>query len=126
MATILVTDDDQVTRLHIGSLLEGMGHEVRYASNGEECLALDAEHHFDIIVLDLAMPVKNGFVTIRELRQRRKVSVVAVSGRVADQFDFATEAGAAYTLSKPVNPAELAGVIRAIVESGSAWDHVFV
>ena len=108
MARILIVDDDEVARLTSGAGLEAAGHDVAYAFNGEEGVAKYAETPFDVVVVDLVMPVKGGLRTIRELRELdADVRVVAVTGVAPADLDLAEGLGALYALTKPIEPVHL-------------------
>ena len=88
---ILVADDTESSQLVIGKLLERLGHTVRLASNGEEAVRLFESEPFDLVMMDIEMPVMNGFraaEVIRSLNESGKVvPIVAVSafGQLNDQ-----------------------------------------
>ena len=88
---ILVADDTEASQLVIGKLLERLGHTVRLASNGEEAVRLFENEPFDLVMMDIEMPVMNGFraaEVIRSLNESGKVvPIVAVSafGQLNDQ-----------------------------------------
>jgi len=65
----LVVDDESDVRLFVRTILETAGWTVDEAANGQEALDLANEDPPDLVVLDLMMPVKDGFETFRELRE---------------------------------------------------------
>ncbi|TMA29914.1 MAG: response regulator, partial [Deltaproteobacteria bacterium] len=67
-ATILVADDHEVNRELARALLERKGHEVLLARDGAEAVALVRERRPTMVLMDLAMPVKDGFEAARELK----------------------------------------------------------
>jgi CheY-like chemotaxis protein len=125
MPIILVIDDDEVSRLAMGSALEAEGHEVHYARNGEEGLEFYAKSPADVVIIDLAMPVMNGLVAIKEMRQRfNDVRIIAVSGVSPEQLPLAEEHGALRTMEKPVDPVELQQHIDSVLRRSMGWDDV--
>ena len=66
--TILVADDNAFSRELTRELLEASGHEVLEAINGRNALDMIGQCGPDLVFLDLQMPVRDGFVVIRELR----------------------------------------------------------
>ena len=70
VAQVLVVDDDAETRDLLGRMLDQEGCAVAEAGNGKEALARVAEHKPDLILLDLMMPVMDGFEFTRELRKQ--------------------------------------------------------
>ena len=81
---VLVVEDDPETRMVLGSYLEAAGLEVRVAANGKEAEARLAEEVPDIIILDLIMPVMDGMVFLKRLRERPEhvgIPVVICTGK---------------------------------------------
>ena len=85
---ILVVDDDQQIRdaLTVGFQLQWADSTVISASDGEEGLQLFYEHDPDVVVLDIAMPRKNGFEVLQEIRRISDVPVLILPAR-GDDFD---------------------------------------
>lgn len=65
---ILVVDDDQQIQIIIKYILEKQGYKVRTADNGSEALDIIHVHHCDLVLLDIQMPIMNGFETLVEIR----------------------------------------------------------
>jgi DNA-binding response OmpR family regulator len=122
MARILVMDDDEVGRMHMGAVIQAAGHEVGYASDGEQGVAFYKESPFDAVVVDLAMPKKNGIQAIRELcAMDRDVRIIAVSGVSPEQLTLAEEAGAMRTLVKPIHADELMQAVAGVLRRRTGW-----
>lgn len=66
---ILLADDEGINRLFVKSILTGQGWDVVEAANGKEALELFAGQDFDLIVLDIKMPVMDGKETSRKIRE---------------------------------------------------------
>jgi CheY-like chemotaxis protein len=118
-ATILVVDDDPGIQHTIGSILEDEGYAVVSAWNGHEALA-----HFDgdgvapaLIVLDLQMPVMDGYAFTAALRERGLRSKVPVMVLTADgrAQQKALQVGADGYLAKPFTLAELLEQVARLV-----------
>ncbi len=69
MARILVVDDSAVIRMKCSKLLGEKGHEVVEASNGVEALEKYQECKPDAVLLDIAMPLMDGMMTLREMKR---------------------------------------------------------
>ncbi|GAA0740301.1 response regulator [Ideonella azotifigens] len=103
---VLVAEDHATNRMVVGTLLSRLGHQVRFARNGEEALREAERHCPDLILMDLHMPGMDGLEATRQLRRRApplgRVRVIAVS---ADAFENtraqALAAGMNGFLSKP-------------------------
>ena len=114
---ILVVDDNEDLRSTIKALLQADGFDVSVAADGEAALAAHRARPADVVVTDLFMPDKDGIETIIELKKLYpKVKIVAMSGwtstQGSDYLQVAREIGAAATLQKPFDPAELSRVVR--------------
>ena len=66
---VLIAEDNESIRCLMKILLEEKGCEVLEASNGKEAIELAPEHRPDLILMDLSMPVLDGFEAARRLRQ---------------------------------------------------------
>ena len=78
---ILVADDNEDAAEALGLLLGIHGHEVKLARNGREALDIACAWEPDVVLLDLEMPVMNGFAAAQAIREQTEVPVlVALSG----------------------------------------------
>ena len=116
--SVLFVDDDPAVSAALGRALESRGYEVDYASDGNVALRKLAEGRFDVVVMDVIMPDKEGIETIIELRKRwPDLFVVAVSGggRVGpdDFLKLAEAVGADCSLAKPFRASQLVDIIDA-------------
>ena len=109
MARILVADDNADAREALVLVLRAAGHEIVEAADGDEAVARYRSDPFDLLVLDLLMPKRDGFDTLRVLKaEYPAVRALVISGawRVGgrDALAYARELGAAVTLLKPASP----------------------
>jgi two-component system response regulator FlrC len=119
MARILVVDDEEGIRSYLCEALEGDGHEVAMAADGELAAeALDRET-FDLVITDLKMPRRDGLSLLYKVRAEKpevEVIVLTAHGTVETAVD-AMKAGAFDYLEKPIgSPAELRLVARRALE----------
>ncbi|OFW06651.1 MAG: hypothetical protein A3G20_05910 [Acidobacteria bacterium RIFCSPLOWO2_12_FULL_59_11] len=126
--TIFVVDDDAAFRKLMETLLTRQGYEVSTACDGEEALEVLAQHRADLVLLDVEMPRKNGFVVCRQLKQdpeTRLIPVVLVTGlaATADRIQ-GLEAGADDFLSKPVDRNELLARVRSLLRMKAYTDEL--
>ena len=106
---VLVVDDDPAIRNLLTEVLRDSGYQVEEAPNGARAFAAIANHRPDLILLDLMMPVMNGWEFCQRLRSRpagRRLPVIVISANQRIQRD-ATEAGATDFLPKPFGLDEL-------------------
>ncbi len=125
MARVLIVDDDEITRMILGRILEDHGHQITYAPDGAAALRLFRVGRFDAVFTDLAMPEMNGLRLIQELRvEDWKLPLIAMSGVSAEQLILAEDLGAREILYKPLEPeAVLAALDRVLQEeTGGVWD----
>jgi DNA-binding response OmpR family regulator len=124
MSRILVIDDDKFVRTSIRAVIEGVGHEVKDASDAETGLSLQRAAPFDVAIVDLIMPNKEGLETIRELkRDFPTLAIIAISGGgdiVRKNFFQAAQLfGADYTLEKPFDGGELLATLEKALGGGA-------
>jgi len=106
---ILVVDDEVDQRILTQCLLEEWGYDVQTASNGKEALELARQRFPDVVLIDLNMPVMNGFEATRQLRllpQMTNAHIIAVSAYLHNNqewCDRASAAGCDKSLGKPVD-----------------------
>jgi two-component system chemotaxis response regulator CheY len=114
--SILVVDDSAVVRQHLQQALEASGFSVAEADNGARGLALACEGDFDLMIVDVNMPVMDGLEMISKLRALRKYKATPIfvltteSGTGAVQDGKA--AGATAWIVKPVKAELLVRAIR--------------
>jgi PAS domain S-box-containing protein len=118
--TVLLVDDDEVTSAALRQLLEGHGALVREARSVDQAIAQVEQAPPDVVVSDLAMPGKDGFHFLKELRaidgrRGRHTPVVALTAATNDlDRDRALRAGFERHVPKHVAPDELVSVIATL------------
>ena len=115
---ILVVDDSPTIRVALRSLLERMGHTVVEANDGEKALQMYREDRPGLVLIDVVMPVMDGYESARHMRETSAdewVPIIFLSSKEADQdLDRAIEAGGDDYLVKPVSFVVLNAKIRAL------------
>lgn len=106
---VLLVDDNQANLFVGGLMLERMGLSVRTASDGAEAVNLVAESHFDLILMDITMPIMDGETASRTLRERGyEVPIIALTAHVGDDLlEKYRASGMQELVHKPINKAEL-------------------
>ena len=116
---VLISEDNPVNRMVIEMLMESIGADVLSTENGQE--ACDAFEHraFDLILMDMQMPVMDGLTAIRRIREREqalqlpRTPIVMVTANALPEHRAASlEAGADLFVTKPVDGARLFEAIR--------------
>jgi len=116
-ARVLIVDDESAIRESLQTLLELEGYRVETAASGGEGLSRIAEHPFDLVLLDLALPDGNGIELLGEIRNRDMelpVVMITAYGTVENAVR-AMQAGASNFIQKPWDNEKLLADLRAIV-----------
>ncbi len=130
---VLVVEDHPVNRMILEAWMSSAGHTSSTAENGQIAVEMALGQHFDLIVMDVNMPVMDGLTATREIRAGGGVNaetpivVLSASARTEDH-EAGLEAGADAYLNKPIDFAALAMVmnqvgsgregLRALVDTG--------
>lgn len=105
MGFILIVEDDEQNHILMDSFIASMGHTALHAWNGQEGLNLADEHHPDLILLDMRLPLMDGWELasiISNDSQLKHIPIVAVSVRVkASDEERAMDAGCDNYIAKP-------------------------
>src|SRR5215472_16775565 len=119
MRLLLVEDEPRVARF-IAKGLREKSYAVDLAADGEEAVFQAAVNDYDLIVLDIMLPKKNGFEVCRELRNRgNRTPVLMLTARNAvDDRVTGLDSGADDYLSKPFEFKELLARVRALLRRG--------
>jgi DNA-binding response OmpR family regulator len=114
--TILVIDDDVNISKIISLYLEKEGFRAIVAHDGAEGLKTQAEEKADLIILDIMMPVMDGWDTLKELRKTSNAPVIMLSAK-GETFDkvLGLELGADDYIVKPFEPKEMIARVKAVI-----------
>ncbi len=105
---VLIVEDEVVTRTTLKSLFEAEGYNVFEAENGSEMHDFFENHTINLVIMDINLPGKNGLILAREVRDRKNVGLIFLTGRDNDvDRILGLEIGADDYLTKPFNPREL-------------------
>ena len=122
-AAVLIVDDYADTRTIVKWSLELRGYRVIEAASGEEALLIASRERPDLILMDLNMPLMDGYATMRALRSQealRGTPIVAVTAQdMAASRERANQAGCTEYLSKPIDFDRLEVLIDRLVEPAS-------
>lgn len=117
VASILVIEDDEASRMLLTYLLEAAGYRVLHAPDGSEGVRIALAESPDLILSDLQMPVMNGYEVARLLTAHprwRKVPLVAVTAfSMPGDREKALEVGFQDHISKPIDPERIVGQVQA-------------
>ena len=119
-APVLVVDDDAAIRSAVRDVLESAGIAVETAANGADALEKVSRHRPRLILLDMRMPVLDGWGFASALQERGLALPVVVMTAAADATRWADEIGAIGVVAKPFGVAELVNAVhRYSVTAGS-------
>jgi signal transduction histidine kinase/CheY-like chemotaxis protein/HPt (histidine-containing phosphotransfer) domain-containing protein len=109
---ILAAEDNAVNQLLLVELLESFGHSVEIAGNGREAVEAVEEREFDLILMDIQMPLVSGVEATRSIRQlpepMSSIPIIALSANaMSGQREEYLAAGMNDYLSKPIDAADL-------------------
>ncbi|MBV8113096.1 MAG: response regulator, partial [Silvibacterium sp.] len=113
-AKVLVVEDNELNQIVAWDLLADLGLQVSIANNGAEALEMAKKSHYDIILMDMHMPVMSGLEATRALRAMGfEAPIVGMTANVLEEDRRkCIEAGMNQHLGKPIDPAELAACLR--------------
>ncbi|PWR02552.1 hypothetical protein DKT77_10165 [Meridianimarinicoccus roseus] len=109
---ILVVDDYELNRRLLGKMLVGLGYEPDYAKDGVEAVSKASERKYDLILMDISMPVKDGVQATRAIRTEggpsadARITAVTANALIEEQARF-VRAGMDNVLPKPVSEGQL-------------------
>lgn len=121
--TILVVENEENNRCLMEQILGFAGYRYLSATNGLEALELLDHEHIDLVLIDLSMPVMDGYRATEIMRQRpdsATLPIVAVTAHaMSEDRELALQCGCTDYLAKPYRPAELISVVeRLLREAG--------
>ena len=116
MYNILITDDNRQIAAILSEYAKKNGFKASVALDGEEALNAVKNNNFDIILLDVMMPKKDGFEVCKEIRSFSNVPIIMITAKGEDyEKIMGLEMGADDYIVKPFSPGEVMARIRAIL-----------
>src|SRR5580692_9035184 len=126
LARVLVVDDSAVSRSMISAHMKEEQFEAEEAENGAIAIEKIGATQFDLILMDIQMPVMDGYQAIRAIREREKakglhsIPIIAfTASSFEDDVRRALDSGADMHVSKPVKKAALADAIKSLIRFDS-------
>jgi DNA-binding response OmpR family regulator len=124
MNQILIIDDDEMTRQTLSTALEQSGFQVEVAADGKEGIRKFRSGSFDLAIVDIWMPQKDGLDTLIEIRQHTpNAKVIAISGGgelgITTPLEWAKRLGAVAVLIKPFSIEDLRAAVRKALDSAA-------
>jgi len=124
--SVLIIDDEAAIRESLQTLLELEGYEVETAGDGQEGLLRIADRPFDLVLLDFALPDRNGIEILQEIRERdAELTVIMITAYgTVENASSAMQAGANNFIQKPWDNEKLLADVRAAVGRRRAEEEV--
>ncbi len=118
---ILCAEDNPYARVVLNTILVELGHRVDFAGSGESAVAAVDRGGFDLVLMDVTLPVMDGLAATRAIRALRgeaaRIPIIGISGRSETREEHAAmAAGMNAFLAKPVSPAALAQVVGKLAD----------
>jgi DNA-binding response OmpR family regulator len=121
---VLLVDDSVDDLAMYGEYLRMQGYDVMVATDGAQGVDMALNQHFDIAVIDIAMPKLDGIglmMVLRNYARTKNMPMVSLSARSGPEIRTAAlDAGANIALEKPYAPEELAAVIQGLLDKAGA------
>jgi two-component system response regulator CpxR len=113
---LLIVDDDVELCAMMREFFAAQGHQLAAAHDGRSGLALALDKPFDLLILDVMLPILNGFEVLAQLRHRSRLPVILLTARAQREDRLhGLDSGADDYLPKPFDPDELLARIRAVL-----------
>ncbi len=121
--TVLVVDDEELIRNVIREYLESEDYFVLESQDGVGALELIKENSIDLVILDIMMPKKDGYTTLKELKQIKNIPVIMLSAR-GEEYDklHGFDLGIDDYVTKPFSPKELMARVKAVLKRNKEID----
>ncbi|MBV7274947.1 response regulator transcription factor [Clostridium sp. PL3] len=115
--TILIVDDEERMRVLIEAYLKKEGFNVIHAENGEEALKKFKSTTIDLVILDIMMPIMDGWTTCKELRKISDVPIIMLTAKSEDEDQLlGFKLGTDSYVTKPFSPKILAAKVVALIK----------
>ena len=113
---ILLADDEKELARAVGTILKYSNYEVNIVNNGKEAVDMVKENMYDLIILDVMMPVMDGIQALKEMRKnniKTPIMLLTAKAQIDDKVE-GLDSGANDYLTKPFDKKELLARIRAL------------
>ena len=123
MARILIADDSKTELAFLLDILNGTGHEIISVIDGVQAEEKAKAEHFDLIILDVIMPNKNGFQVCRSLKrdpELKEIPIIITTSKAGESDKFwGKKQGADEYIVKPYEPVDILLAVKKYVGGGA-------
>jgi CheY-like chemotaxis protein len=120
-ANVLLVEDNEINQQVAREILEGAGLKITLANDGQEAVNAVKENEYDAVLMDVQMPVMDGYTATREIRKDerfKELPIIAMTAHaMAGDEDKSLEAGMNGHVTKPIDPDQLFGTLRKWIKS---------
>lgn len=121
MATVMVVDDSKTVRNYHSSILNSMGIDVLEADNGMEALEKSLDTNIDLYLVDINMPIMDGYSFVRDLRKQENhkfvpLIMITTQAKEEDRLN-AYKVGTNLFETKPIKPERLKAYVQILLKS---------
>ncbi|MGD9132482.1 MAG: response regulator [Desulfobacterales bacterium] len=121
-ANVLLVEDNDINQQVAKEILEGAGLKITLANDGQEAVKAVKENEYDVVLMDVQMPVMDGYTATREIRKEprlRELPIIAMTANaMAGDRERSLEAGMNDHVAKPVDPNDLFSTLAKWIEPG--------
>lgn len=120
---VLIVDDEELIRNVIKEYCLSANYNVLEANDGIAAIDIIKEKNIDVVILDIMMPKKDGYSTLKEIKQIKNIPVIMLSAR-SEEYDklLGFDLGIDDYLTKPFSPKELLARIKAVLKRNNDID----
>lgn len=113
---VLIAEDDKDITEILSLYLEKNNFEIYIADNGKKALNIVQTEKIDIVLVDIMMPIMNGYELIKEIRKKSHIPVIIISAKNMEKDKIlGLDIGADAYITKPFNPLEVVANVKAII-----------
>jgi CheY-like chemotaxis protein len=121
-ANVLLVEDNEINQQVAKEILEGAGMNVTVAADGQEGVNAVKESNYDVVLMDVQMPIKDGYTATREIREDKRfkdLPIIAMTAHaMAGDEDKSIQAGMNGHVTKPINPDQLFSTLQKWIKPG--------
>ena len=125
---ILLAEDNLTSQELVSTLLKNVGFSVLIANNGQEVLTILNQHHVDIVLMDIQMPLMDGLTATKRIREIKEFSTLPIIAMTANALvgdsELSIAAGMNAHLTKPINLKELYKALATFLEDSDQQNPV--
>lgn len=114
---ILLAEDDAFQQIVVKHIIETLGHDIDIVDNGKLALERLLDHTYDLVLMDINMPVMDGYEASKQVKQMEPgLPIIAMTSSSEDQRILEVESDFMMVIDKPVNKEKLMKAFKLVVE----------